>query len=493
MGTTARFYRAALMIPVAALLFQGCGTRVASEHTGAPSGPADAAAPPAGSASHRPAEARPRAAAAAPPGTPLDDPVGGPPPGAAPTSARTRSDAANLLPRPQESQPTPASAEPAPAGPPSLPSGPTRGPESGPHSAILMANVGTYSGPVGSFYEPMVKAAQLWVRTANAKGGVAGHQIKLTVYDDGGDPARHRAHVRDAVENRGVIGFLMNADGFAGASSVGYINARRVPVVGSDPGGEWKYSSPMYFLQGATGDEHSRTFTFAVAQQVLPQGKKRFGTLTCVEAEGCARGAEIAAKTAREAGLNVVYQGRASIAQPDFTAECLSARKENVEVLALGLDQNSVARLTAACARQGFHPIYAPVAADDRQKDNPELAGAVGASTVFPYFQSGTPATDEFQAAVGGSGGGIALGPSTALGWAAGKMLERAAGAISEPPTAESLLAGLWSIKTDPLGGLTPPLTFLKDKPPGRINCWFNHTVAQGAWVSPDGFRLNCR
>ena len=356
-----------------------------------------------------------------------------------------------------------------------------------------MASVGTYSGPAGTVFEPFVKGAQLWIKVVNAKGGVNGHQIRLIVYDDGGDPARHRAQVQDVIEHRGVIGFLMNADAVAGASSVGYINAKRIPVVGNDLASDWMYSSPMYFLQGSAGDELFRTMALATAQQVLPRGKKRFGTLICVEAEGCTRADNVVAETAREAGLDHVYRGRASIAQPDFTAECLSARNENVEVFAMGLDLNSVGRVTAACARQGYHPIYAPLVADEGQKGNPELAGAVGLSPVFPYFQSATLATDEFQGAVRDHGGGMALGVGSAVGWAAGKLLERAAGAISEPPTTESLLAGLWTIKGDTLGGLTPPLTFVKDEPPARLTCWFNLTLARQTWVSPDGFRLNCR
>ena len=90
-------------------------------------------------------------------------------------------------------------------------------------------------------------------------------------------------------------------------------------------------------------------------------------------------------------------------------------------------------------------------------------------------------------------GGGLALSVASAVGWAGGKLMERAARTISEPPTTESLLAGLWTIKGDTLGGLTPPLTFVQNEPPARLTCWFNLTIAQRTWVSPDGFKLSCR
>jgi branched-chain amino acid transport system substrate-binding protein len=355
-----------------------------------------------------------------------------------------------------------------------------------------VASVGTYSGPIGSALEPILKGAQLWVKAMNAKGGLNGHQIKLFVYDDGADPAKHRAQVQDAVEHRGILGFLMNAEGFTGAASVEYLNAKRIPVVGMDLGEHWAYSSPMYFPQGSVGDELVRTYALAIAQQVLPRGKQRFGTLTCIEAP-CERPESVVAETARKAGLDHVYRGRASLAQPDYTAECLSARNQTVEVFAIILDVNSVNRVTAACARQGFHPLYAVFVMDDGMKDNPELAGALAISPVFPFFQSGTPATDEFRAALRDYGGEMVLGNTTALGWAAGKLLERAARAISEPPTTESLLTGLWTIKAETLGGLTAPLTFVPNEPPAALTCWFNLTLAQRAWVSPDGFKMNCQ
>ena len=75
----------------------------------------------------------------------------------------------------------------------------------GVRSPVITASVGTLSGPVGTVWRPVVQGAQLWVAEANRRGGLSGHEIRLLVYDDGGDSARHRAQVKEAVEQRGVV------------------------------------------------------------------------------------------------------------------------------------------------------------------------------------------------------------------------------------------------------------------------------------------------
>ena len=371
----------------------------------------------------------------------------------------------------------------APAAP--VPSGDT---------PIQLATVGTYSGPAASTLKPFIDGSQLWVKYINGKGGLNGHQVKYAIYDDGGDPARHRAQVQDAVENRKVAAFLQNTEALTGPASNDYIRTHRVPVIGVDGGWDFPYENPMYFLQQPSGASHYLTFVLSVGQQVKALGKNKVGILTCQEAQGCADTTAIWRDRAKGLGVDLVYSGRASIAQPDFTAECLAARNAGVKGLWVLLDANSFRRLQTACSRQGYRPIFgivAQVAAQDLAND-PNMEGVYASSAVFPFMASGTAATDEFQRALQQFGKGLALGGATAYGWVAGKLLERAGPAISEPPTSESILTGLWSIQNDTLGGLTLPLTFQREKPAAPRACWFNAEIAGGKWRTPDAGQMHC-
>ena len=358
-------------------------------------------------------------------------------------------------------------------------------------SPVVVASVGTYSGPAGSVFLTMVKAAQAWVQYANGKGGVNGHPVRLLVYDDAADPARSQAQVREAVEKEHAIAFLHQSTPIAGESSVQYINAKRIPVIGTDTATPWSYASPMYFPQTSSAEALTGAALHSAAQQLVPSGQTKLGVLTCSESPTCDTHARVFQDGAKGVGFELVYRGRASIAQPDFTAECLSARNAGAQVLAMVFDLNSVLRVAQACARQGYRPAFvleSGVITDDLKKD-PNLDGAVGGSTVFPYFQTGTPATDEYQRVMRTVGSSVPRGVGSATGWVSGKLFELAAAKLPEPPTSQALLEGLWAIKGNDLGGLTQPLTFVKDQPAAQMICFWNLRLQKGSWVNPDGKR----
>jgi branched-chain amino acid transport system substrate-binding protein len=252
----------------------------------------------------------------------------------------------------------------------------------------------------------------------------------------------------------------------------------------------------MYFTQHPNADAMTFSFVAAAASVAVPAGKTKLATLICVEAPGCDAADRIISGAAKGLGFTHVYRGRASVAQPDYTAECLSARNGGADVFLALLDKLSLGRLAAACARQGYRPQFAHAATAqvDDSKNDPNLAGLTASSNVFPYFQGNTPATAEFREALRSYGAAVQLGIGVATGWTAGKLLERAAANLPEPPTTAAILQGLWAVKTDDLGGLTLPLTFQESGPTKPTSsCWFNLAVKAGAWISPDGFQRHCR
>ena len=360
---------------------------------------------------------------------------------------------------------------------------------------VVIASVGTYSGPVGAVFNPGMQTVQAWVRYVNDQGGLSGHQVRYVVYDDGGDPARHRSQVQDAVEKERAMAFVHNAEAISGQGSTEYVTGKRIPVIGSEGASPWFYDSPTYFPQASVGLLVHVASVYSAAQLAIPAGARKVATVACVEAEACAQADRIWADTAPRVGFDLVYRGRASLTQPDFTAECLAARNAGAQLVYIGMDTNSAGRLTASCARQGYRPRYATVAPvpADHMKNDPNLDGLTASSSVFPYFQQGTPATDEYQQVMQRYGDRIVRGTSSAFGWVSAKLFQRVATGLPEPPTSEAILRGLWTLKDETLGGLTLPLTFLQGQNAPKRTCWFNLQVADGAWRSPDRFGFHCQ
>jgi branched-chain amino acid transport system substrate-binding protein len=362
-------------------------------------------------------------------------------------------------------------------------------------SAVVVASVGNYSGPAASSLLPILKGAQIWVKYVNDRGGVNGHLVKLLVYDDGADTARHRAQLQDAVERQKVIAFLAQGAPLTGEGGLGYISEKRIPVIGTETGSYWVYEHPMFFPQGTSGYPLFYATIAGASQQLVPAGKTKVGWITCAEVPQCDNFAKLWKDSAPKLGLQPVFESRASLAQPDFTAECLSARNAGVQALIVGMDSNTVGRVAASCARQSYRPVFSTVAGIviDDWKTNPDFEGLIVATNFYPYFQPGLPATDEYLQALRTYGNSSLKGIQPETGWVAGKLLEKAAAGLPEPPTSEALLKALWAIKGDTLGGITSPLTFVENQNAPIVTCWYNLTIKQGGWASADGAQQHCQ
>ena len=383
------------------------------------------------------------------------------------------------------------------AGGPVAPTAESASPGSTTGSPVVIGNVGTYSGPAGSSLADLPEGVQAWVKYIDDRGGLNGHPVKLVAADDGADPARHRSLVQQLVETQKVIAFIANGEVLTGGGSVDYLTQKGIPVIGNEGGSDWFYSSPTYFPPASTG----RTYWPAVASSVVEvarqRGIKKWASITCTEASTCADADTIwnSNGEARSVGLDPVYRARASIAQPDFTAECLNARNAGAEIVTLVLDASSVLRVAASCARQGYRPLFTEVAASSKTEHaaSPNLADNLVASIgTFVWTDASTPAAAEFQAAMKRYLGKVP-GEGHAIAWQAAKVFEKAAARIGDPPSAKTVLDGLFGLKDETLGGLSMPLTFTRGKGAVRRICWATDVTKKGTWVPFNQGRISCR
>ena len=382
---------------------------------------------------------------------------------------------------PSRSVPGQAPVAPAPAG--------------GPKSDLVVGSVGTLSGVAGDLLKDAVQAVQIWTRSINDRGGLNGHKVRLITADDGADPARHRAIVQDLVENKGVIAFVQNQEGFAGPSAAEYPTQKRIPVINTESSQNYVYDSPMYFPVTPSGDQYHAATIAAIAKVALERGLKKLAIVHCVEVPAaCGNAADVYARHGAELGFKMVYRAQASLTQPDYTAECLNARNAGAEVVAVALDTNSLHRLAASCARQGFRPLWgsASIQARASMPDDPNFEGAVVGSHTFAWPARDNPARLEFHETFKRYAPGVEPVGGSANGWVAAKTLEAVAANLPEPPTSKFILEGLWSLNGTDLGGLTYPLRFSRDQLPPKFSCGAVVVAEKGRWAAPFGGAVSC-
>jgi branched-chain amino acid transport system substrate-binding protein len=206
----------------------------------------------------------------------------------------------------------------------------------------------------------------------------------------------------------------------------------------------------------------------------------------------------VKAEEFRKAGMTVVHEGRHSITQPDYTAECLQTRNAGAEVMFVMMTVDGMSRLTESCKSIGYKPMYGQVGmsmAPSFPKD-PELEGSVYGLPVAPFFDTTNPSIVEFRTAMERFAPGVTIDGTAVTGWVSAKLFERVlSSSTSATPGSADILTGLRSIRDDDLNGLTSPLTFTEGAPnnsTGYRICWWPATIKSGAWTTANGGKREC-
>jgi branched-chain amino acid transport system substrate-binding protein len=349
------------------------------------------------------------------------------------------------------------------------------------------------SGSNAASISTMTSIITAWSASVNAAGGIGNHPIELFTADDSQNPGTALTDVTKMVQQDHVIAIvdLSNVDSSFGT----YVEGQHVPVIGGNLDSDLFESNPDFFTAGGTTD--------AIPLGIIAAAKTakvdKLGVLYCGGVPICAELPPVLKQLGGPAGVSISYSGAIPNAAPNYTASCLAARQSGADGLFVASGPPQTLAVVESCSAQGYNPTY--IAAENSLANsslsNSAVNGAVGEITNLPASDTSNPEIKAMDQALNQFKPGLLssaqFNPGSSMVWAAGALFQAAAqaGHLGDNPTPAQVLAGLYDLKNETLGGLTAPLTFTKGKPTS-LKCWFYYQVKNGEFTNPFGVSPTC-
>jgi branched-chain amino acid transport system substrate-binding protein len=494
-----------------ALVGTACGGRASKNEGAAAKAPSaaeqSAAQQPVGEATTAPAAAPAETPAATPAGSPTAaapaTPAGQSPapkgvqaassqPGTPAPPSRT---AAGNAPAPKGTPGAPAPGPGTPGAPaPAVPA-PSGGQHTGPAnlSPVNIGSICECSGPAGASVGTGIASNQVVVKWINDNGGLNGHPIKLFVADSNSDPNRYYSLLKQMVEENHVIAFLGMMAPLTVNAGDKYLREKGIPVIGGDGAHGLWFQSPVLFFPGPS----YTTQSVATAKLAVQLNTPKVAMFYCAEAQPCQVGRDALhskLKDEKAPQAEIVYEAKVSLAQPDFSAECLQAKSKGAQSVIVFVDAAAASRATRSCIQQGYKPQWLTSPLTSAHSDDPNNEGMTNPVAVFPWFLDETPAQHLFHEVVKKYNPGLPVNATTAVVWVGGQMILQAAKNLpADNPTAQDLMNGMYTIRNNTFDGLlADPVTFTPGQPSPDHPCYFVIQIKGGGYTTPLGTKPQC-
>jgi len=361
---------------------------------------------------------------------------------------------------------------------------------SGPGQAkgeIVFGSLGTAAGVLGAVSGPAPPAIRAWVSAENAKGGLAGHPVRVIQADDGGDPARAQSIVQQFVEQDHVVAIFYDYMFSEKPSVLSYLESKNVPLIGTQGGDPSGDHSPIDF-NPLTGPSNGIDWSFILGVHTFKPSVTKLASFYCREAATCSIEEQGFKQFLPWNGIHLVYETQVSLAQPDFTAEVIQARSAGAEAILCLIDSNSVIRVAQAAQRQGWNVQLAGTYNLEQDIILPgakDLEGLILTTREAPYQSS--PKLQMYRDAMARYQPGQAVGDLGAGVFVVGAMLDKIGPQLPNKPTSADFVNALYSLHGEKLNGLLPGITFNKGTHQNVNQCIVPIILHNGVFVAHDG------
>lgn len=357
---------------------------------------------------------------------------------------------------------------------------------------VVIGSICSCSGAFASSVGGHTKVVEAWVKYTNNNGGINGHPVKVKVVDDEGDATKSQRLVRELVENDKVIAIVGPSAASFDSTWADYVQDKGIPVIGGNSFTDAMATNPDFFPTGG----NLPASVYGMLENAKKAGKKKLAVLACAEAPLCAGYADQLTGVADKTGIDVdvVYQSKIAASTTSFTSQCLAAKEAGADVMYVGHAGNVVQRVIADCKKQGYDPFQVQIGGDviSAWDEDSNMNGTSMVQFQLPLHDQTTEGGKTFHDALKAYAPDLPdasnFSETNMAAWAGFQLFAAAAkaGNIQPTSTGEDVKQGLYALKAETLGGLTPPLTFQPGQPT-TLYCYFNEGLEDGQWTTPGG------
>ncbi|MFF3411148.1 ABC transporter substrate-binding protein [Streptomyces sp. NPDC002742] len=258
--------------------------------------------------------------------------------------------------------------------------------EAGSSGPIKLAVVDAQSGQLASLGDWEAKGAKLAVDEWNKKGGINGRKIKLTVFDDQGDPTTG-TNIARKLDSGNYIAMIGTAESAVTVAMAPILKQAQIPNITSGQATALvDVKSPFLFLNGPT----STTYDSTLADYLI--NTKKYKKIALISNNGSYGKGEHDAFTAalKKAGITPVADQVVTTDQKDFSASLSRIRQAKPDVIFLGSEEVEAGLIVKQARDLGIKAPFVGAAPQGTPvfTDTAGAANAEGTIVSSPYLSN---------------------------------------------------------------------------------------------------------
>ena len=194
---------------------------------------------------------------------------------------------------------------------------------------VHLAMISPLTGPLSFVGLDNRAGVQAAVREINARGGVRGRRIRLTIFDDASNPTQGVQHMQRIAADARYLGVIGSGFSSVSLAASQLVAAARIPYISmASSAAQVTPARPYFYMTTAT----SRLFAYSMARQLRRQGIRRIALMGDNGGFG-QEGLRNVRALARSYGFTIVEDITFPTTATSFTSELARVRGTNAQAL----------------------------------------------------------------------------------------------------------------------------------------------------------------